>query len=180
MTPAQYATFKAAILADANLTQLVTDGSTGAIAEYYSVDPGTFYAWNPQAPVAQINNGILWARLTPKDAPDGTLLWQNRSMVCQGFQNNLMILLQGRDHIDGTQANIRQGLSDALSAVPSGVSGDPQAAGWANVKTALMRTCTRFEEVFASGAGTTASPATMTLQGYPSDHDVVEALWNTP
>lgn len=183
LTPAQLATLKAAILADANINT-IPQGSDGsfAIAVYLNtaVSPN-FFVYRTTIPVQEIYDQITWANLTPTDTADTTVQWQNRAIACQGKQFNLEIILQGQSTVSGAKANVRAGLQDALTNVPSGVAGALVSAGWPNVRdNALARLATRFEKLFSVGAnGSTAALAgTMVLEGPISVDDVGNARTN--
>ena len=176
MTTAQLATLKTAILADANLTALVASFSTGAIKDYLNTPTAAYYVWQTAVSTQTLYDNITWANFTPVDAPDGTATWTNRALACQGKQFNVQIILQGRDTLNASKANVRAGLQDALTAIPSGVAGANKSGGWTNVQTAMQRLATNGEKVFASGLGTTASPSTLGFEGYIQDSDVVQAL----
>ena len=109
-------------------------------------------------------DAILWDRLTPVDTPDGTAIQTNRLLLCQSKQINLQVLLQGRDTIGTGRPNLRNGLSDALLNVPSGVDGATQDAGWigaGRVKATITRFATIAERAFATGTGTTGTPGAL-------------------
>lgn len=178
MTPAQLQTFKAAILADSNLTALVATGQTGAIAQYYQAD-STFYVWRGLTSASDILDAITWANLTPVDSPDNTATFTNRALICQAKQLNLQILLQGREQVSTGKANVRSGLSDALQNVPAGASGALLDAGWAGaakVKAAITRLANKLERLFATGTGTTANPGNLVVELFPQISDVDQAL----
>lgn len=177
LTNTQLLALKAAILAETGpaFVALRTAGSTGLMAEWLN-GASTIVVWRNQTDVATLFDSIQWAKLTPSDTPDGTATYTNRALMCQAKQINLQILLQGQQSLKTSQANIRAGLQDALTAVPSGVGGVTQAAGWLAVQTAMQRPATRGEKVFVTGgAGTSANPSTLTFEGYLSDYDVVQA-----
>lgn len=171
MTPAQLATLKADIIADGTLNSKPnnSDGSVAIAAIYNAVAAPDFFVWATSVPTDVVNDNITWANLTPIDAPDATLLWQNRAMVCQGKQFNLQTILQGRAYIDGSKVSVRAGLQDALTNLPSGVSGALLSANWVAVRTALSRKATRFEKLFANVSGgnglTAINAATMVVEG---------------
>lgn len=177
MTPAQLITFKAAILAetDPTLAQLRDEGSTGAVAEWYS-KPSTVVVWSTTTPLSDISNAVTWANLTPNDAPDGTLAWQCRSLACQGKQFNLQLIFGAQGQVSTGRANVRSGLQDALTNIPSGVAGATMAAGWAAVRSAMQRFANRGEAVFSTGTGTAGSPGDLVYEGGISNTDVVDAL----
>lgn len=175
LTQAQRAILKADIDQDPVLSVLPNSNANGDViaAAYNTV--GTFVVWQTAVKVKDVQDGIVWQNLTPADVPDGTLLWNNRSLACQGKQFNVQTILVGRDYIDATKANVRAGLQDALTNVPSGVSGALLSGGWANVKTALQRVVTRAEKLFATGTGTAASPGLVTFEGKITQDDVTMA-----
>jgi hypothetical protein len=176
MTPAELLILKNAIDADPVLSALPhTSDDALAIVAAMSVPTADFMVWQTSMPAQTIFDAITWANLTPTDAPDGTALWTNRSLACQGKQFNLQTILSGRETINPAKANIRAGLQDALTSVPSGANGALKSGGWANVQTAMQRKATRGEKLFATGTGTAASPATMTIEGALSYLDVEAA-----
>ena len=71
---------------------------------------------------------------------------------------------------------IRNGLQDALTAIPSGVSGASQGAGWLNVKTVMQRFATVAEALYATGTGTALTPGSLVFEGSISDAHIVTAL----
>lgn len=181
MTTAQLATLKADILAD-NALNVFPNNSDGnsAIATAYALFPGVdFFVWATAVPVRDIFDAIVWANLTPTDAPDGTATWTNRSLACQGKQFNVQTLLMGQAFINGAKVNVRAGLQDALLAVPSGVAGATQSAGWVPVRTALARKANRLEKLFANTVGGNGAlaqnAATMVIEGAITFSDVTDA-----
>lgn len=175
MTDSELIALKAAILADANLTTLVAEGATGAIAEYLR-SYSTFVVWRTITPVSDISDAITWANMTPTDAPDGTATYTNRALFSQAKQISLQTMVQGQQSISSAKANVRAGLQDALTNLPTGAGGASQSAGWTSVRLAMQRKASLFEQIFATGIGTTASPGTLVLEGGPSDYSVIQAL----
>lgn len=177
MTSAQLATLKADILADGALNAFPnnSDGASAIAAVYNTIASPNFFVYRIDVPPQDIYDQVVWANLTPTDAPDTTTQWQNRSLSCQGKQFNLQILVQGQTRINASKANIRAGLQDALTNVPSGISGAPVSAGWVGVRdNALARKATRVEKLFATGGnGSTAALAgTMGVEGVLTWQDV--------
>ena len=165
MTPAQLATLKAHIAAnqDPAVISAATTGNDTELARLYNL-PSTFYVWRSTTPADEIADAILWDRLTPVDTPDGSAIQTNRLLLCQAKQMNLQVLLQGRDTIGTGRPNLRNGLSDALLNVPSGVDGATQDAGWigaGRVKATITRFATIAERAFATGTGTAGSPGNL-------------------
>lgn len=176
LTSAQYATLKAAILADNTLSPFTSGPTTdyGALANALNTAyTPAFYVWRSTVPASEIANSIIWAKLTPQDVPDGTQAWLNRAMACQGFQFNIQnIFYASAGSVATGLPNIRQGLNDSLSAVPSGASGAVQSAGWNAVKTTITRQVTRAEKVFATGTGTQGIPGDLGWEGTIAISDI--------
>lgn len=142
--------------------------------------PSSTYVWRSTTPADEVADAILWDRLTPADAPDGTAIQTNRLLLCQAKQMNLQVLLQGRDSIGTGRANLRAGLTDALLNVPSGVGGATVDAGWlgaGRVKATITRLATVAEKVFANGTGTSGNPAVLGWEGTVTIADIGE-MWN--
>lgn len=183
LSAVQKTTLKAFINGDGNISGQAQngDGATVIAAYVNTVVSPDFFVYRSAIPVQEIYDQIIWANLTPTDAPDATLQWQNRELVCQGKQFNLEILLQGQVTVSGARANVRAGLQDALTNVPSGVSGATVAAGWVGVRdNVLARKATRLEKLFATGqsGASSALAATMAIEGPISYQDVQEAREN--
>ena len=168
LTPAQIATLKADINAKSAsgqiLQALVAGNDWQGVAGYYNNPTASpTNVWRPDAPRDALFGAIVWKNLTVSDAPptgatsvtDGLALnFHSRCMQCQGFQMNLQIMLPpGATTLPGDQPSYRQGLQDALSAVPSGAGGTTQSAGWAAVQNVLRRPGTAFEVLFSSVDG---------------------------
>lgn len=177
LTSAQLVIIKAAIAADPVLNALPNtpdDAFTIAAAMNATASPD-YFVWQTSTSTQVIFDSIIWANLTPSDAPDSTVDWHNRSLACQGKQFNLQTILTGRDSINSSKANIRAGLQDALTSLPSGTAGASRQAGWTAVQTAMQRKATRAEKLLATGTGTTASPATLGYEGQLSYQNILDA-----
>lgn len=178
LTPQQQATLKAAI--DANPTwaayPLSNDGYIDLSRKLNEVAVPNFWVWSSNADVQKVRAAVVWANLTPADVPDATQQWANRSLQCQGKQFNLQMLIPMTGTVDGTDANFRAGLQDALQGVRSGAAGVAQDAGWAAVRNTLARLATWAEMYLAditNGTGATrATSATMMFDGNLSPLDV--------
>lgn len=176
LTSSQKTAIKAAIDADPALSSkpLTADGADAIAKALNSIT--TFVVWRTDAPIESIHDQILWSVFTPQDAPDATALWSNRSHQCQSKQLNLtMLLSRTNGTINGSLPNVRAGLQDALTNIPSGALGATQAAGWTNVRLALQRFATRVEQILATGTGTQASPGNLTREGTITYQEVEEA-----
>lgn len=174
LTPAQLATLKAAILADTNLTALRAAHDTQGITDYLNT-AGALTVWRTSVPTKDLFDQIAWAALTPNDAPDGSAAWQCRSLACQGKQFNLQLIFASREFIDPSRVNVRAGLQDALTNIPSGTGGATVSAGWVGVRTAMQRVATNFEAIFAN---TGASPASLVVEGALDEMTVRRLAWS--
>ena len=177
MTPAQLATLKAEIDADPALSALpnTADDAFTIAAALNSTATPDFFVWQTSIPTQTIFDAITWSNFTPVDAPDTTQTWANRALACQGKQFNVQTILMGRETLNPSKANIRAGLQDALTAIPSGVAGASKSGGWAAVQAAMQRKATRCEKILATGFGTSASPALLGFEGSVSYQDVLDA-----
>lgn len=173
----QLNTLKAAIIADSALATARAAHDTQAIADSLN-SASPFIVWRTVMDTVEVLDAIVWANLTPSDAPDGTLAWQCRSLACQGKQFNLQIMLQGSTTVKPARANFRAGLQDALTNVPSGAGGALVAAGWVAVKSAMQRSATYFEKLYASGVGTSSSPASLVLEGNIDELTIRQLAWS--
>jgi hypothetical protein len=124
LTAAQLATFKAAILADANLAANRAAQAHGAIADYYAL-AGTGTIWRPVITTQELNTAIVWSEFSAL-----TALLQNAYMA-----------LISPGYIDATSANVRGGFT-AIFAVGT--------TSRTNLTTLAQRTPTRFEALFTT------------------------------
>ena len=181
LTPAQLTTLKAAILANPTWAAYPMSGDG-----YYDLSrvlsgqaTPAFWVWSTNADVQSIRAAVVWANLTPADAPDGTQTWANRSLQCQGKQFNLQMLVPMTGTLNASDANLRAGLQDALTAVRSGVAGASQSAGWTAVQGTLARRANYVEQILADTAAGNGSTkplaATLIHEGSVSDFDVQQA-----
>lgn len=186
MTPAQLATFKAAILAEtaSEFIALRTNNDEQGMADWYNtaVSPA-IYAWDPQALVDRIHDSIDDTKYTPADAPDGTAAQTNRCLYIAIKQMNLQTMLNGRFTIDATKSNVRTKLKDATTAVPAGTNGanvSPGGGSGVNVLTALRRNApvSRFEKLFSAGTQTTGTVAgeVLVIEGNATAQNISDAL----
>ena len=173
LTTTQLETLKAAIIADTNLAAARAAHSSQAIADYLNQTSATT-VWRTSVETSVLFDQIVWANLTPNDAPDGTLAWQCRSLACQGKQFNLQLIFASRDRIDPSKVNVRAGLQDALTNVPSGAGGAVVSAGWVNVRTAMQRNATNFENIFVVAG----SPASLVVEGVIDEFTIRQMAWS--
>jgi len=181
LTQAQLQTLRAAI--DANPTWAAYphsgDGYYDLARAMNTEDSPAFYVWSTSADVAAVRAAVVWANLTPADAPDGTQAWANRSLQCQGKQFNLQMIVPFAGTINGADANLRAGLQDALTGIRSAAGGASQGAGWAAVAQALTRKAKYAEKALADtssgNGGAKNTPATLTFEGDVTAEDIQAA-----
>lgn len=182
LTTAQFnAAVKADIAANSDLnTNPNNDDGAYAIAALYNVSAvPSFTVWCSTIPSSQIFNGIVWANLTPNDAPDGTQVWADRSLCCQGKQFNIQTMLGGQQSLSTGLASIRAGLQDALTNIPSGTGGAIVSAGWVALRDGVLkRLATRLEKLLADtsgGNGAAATPAALVYEGQVTPQAIAAA-----
>ena len=166
LTEAQISTLTPIVMAQPQLVEAANIGDNAAIAKWLNTADPAFYAWKTYLATQDIYDNITWANFTPQDSPDGTQAWANRSLACQGKQFNVQTLLTGRESINPSKQKIRDGLQDALTAIPSGANGASKGGGWSSVVAVMYRNATRAEKHLSTGTGTTASPAIMVFEGF--------------
>lgn len=178
LTTQQQNTLKTFIQADPTLNAFAPGADNAwAIADLLAVNANpAFQVWQSNTPASDIYDAVQWAAFTPSDAPDGTTLWANRSLACQGKQFNLQTLLSGRETISTGKANIRAGLQDALTGIPSGTNGAQSVGGWPAVKLAIQRPANVLEKLFATGTGTSVNPATLVVEGRLYYQDIMQVM----
>lgn len=177
MTPAQLDILKAAILADPQLSaQPNNPDGNSAIADALNLPAvPAVMGWSTRAPLSGVVDAVNWATFTPADAPDSTVVFTNRLLAIQSKQINLSNILlacgEGKT-LDGSKANVRKGLKDAVTALPAGAGGALVTAGGVggvNVLNALLRPATR-AEVLLKALDLNEPPVTGSIQfGFQGD-----------
>jgi flagellar hook assembly protein FlgD len=165
LTNIQIATLRSAVLAEPSLTTAVETGDDLTIMFWCNTIVPTYKVWNTTTPTNVIGDAIIWANLTPTDTPDTTTVYTNRALMAQAKQLNIQIYLQGRETVSTNKSNIRSGIQDALTNLPTGVNGANSSGGWATVKGVIQRAATNAEKVLAVGTGTSANPSDLTFEG---------------
>jgi hypothetical protein len=170
LTPAQLTTLKAAILADPALNAQPnnSDGAFAIAAALNVVASPQVLLWRTDAKVADIIDAINWAQYTPNDAADGTATFTNRILAIQTKQMNLQLMLQGRETLNANKPNIRLGLRDAVTSIPSGAGGagvNPGGSNGTSVLNNCIRPALRIEAILV-GADATTGAVTAKLIGF--------------
>lgn len=196
LTAGQLASLKADIAANVN-TVTNAGGSVAinalpnnsdanfSIAQWYNqAAAGPFVVWR-DVPMETVLGLISYASMTPADAVpssnalDALLIWQARSLACQGKQFNLQNLTIGRSVAPMKRANYRTAMQDCLTNIPAGAGGNTIAANWTGVRDAAKFSATNAEKLFATGTGSTGSPADLSFEGAITMSDV-ETARNLP
>ena len=156
-TNGQLATRKVDIRADATLTE---GAATGRMAEeiahaYDALAVPDFIVWKTSVDVDEImRNGMNWTQVDNLTVGKARIWdWMTRL-----------------GHFDASKPNIRAGIEAAWTGAAA------MLAVRATVYTHCKRQATRIEKLFATGTGSTASPATMSYEGSITYHDVNAAL----
>ncbi len=162
LTTAQLTILKADILADPGLASQPqnSDGAFAIAAAYNLLAVPDYWVWRTSIPQSEIV-GVM--------SIDGTVWsWSAYISRSQGERDGWREMFADTGAINPSLANVRQGLADIFSG-PSGV------AQRAHLVAIGRRLATRAEKLFATGTGTTATPATMSVEGTLSYQDVLAA-----
>jgi hypothetical protein len=154
LSPSQLQTLKTFIQNDATLNAFPNNGDGNfAIATAMNVLAApAWVVWRTAVPVQQILANIVWTELIGRSV---------------GERDALQFMLQ-MGAINAADPNIRSGIGDIFS----GTTG-------ATTRTQLLalskRNATVAEKLFSTGAGTTATPAIMGVEGALTYQDVGDA-----
>ena len=154
LTTSQLTTLKNYIVADPVLS-LQPNNEDGAyeIARVINLTATPdFIVWKTMVATSEImNNGFVWSVV------DG--LTNGKARIWEWMSMN--------GSINPSRPNVRQGLVDCFGAA---------SAMATSIAPHLKRSATVLEKIFATGTGTTASPATMAVEGQISYQEVYQAL----
>lgn len=176
LNTAQSATLRAFIQADPVYSLLpVTANSAETIANDMALNASPdFFVWRTTTPVSDIQDAVIWANFTPANPTAAVDLLTGQNVLnwilaCQGKQFNLQLLLSttsfSSQGVATGRANIRSGLQDCLSSIPSGSAGATRSGGWNAVQLVIQRKANKLEKLFSTGTGSSASPASMAVDG---------------
>ncbi len=175
---AQRMTVLAAVQADPTANGHRTAGDMFSLLAWLNT-PGSVTVWKTNARVDDIIDSITWANYTPNDHADNTTTYLNRTLLSQIKQMNLQLMLQGRQTLDCSKANLRSGLRDAVIQLPTGSGGAMTTAGGASGATTLgvcTRAATRAEGILAAAAQTTGTVVAQILT-FEGMVDTSDANW---
>ena len=154
LTTEQLQTLKTDILADPILNAF-PNNSDGAfeIAKAYNLLANPAYiVWKTNVSTAEIRAVLVWSEFDALSVS----------------KQNAFTFLCSNHVVNAALANVRQGISSIFT-------GPGQAGNLAALIGIAKRSATRAEKLFATGTGTTASPAVMTIEGPISLQDVEAA-----
>lgn len=155
LTPAQKATLKTAIQADSALNTLYVDGNLSGLADSLNAAASPAYVvWKTKVLQDEImQNGFDWVRVDNLSVGKARI-WEWM------FQN------QERS-FNPSKANVRSGIDETWKGTQADL--DVRAAVYLHCK----RNASVFEKIFSTGAGTTANPSLMALEGPLSFNDLI-------
>jgi hypothetical protein len=154
LTTAQLLLLKNDILADPTLNAFPMDSDGAfAIADLYAVQAAPdFTVWKTNVPTSECKKAMVWTEFIGRSVGERDA-WT--FMLSNGF-------------INPSDSNVRQGILDIFS-------GGTGAASRTALTALAKRLATRSEQLFSTGTGSNASPATMAVEGRLSYQDVLTA-----
>lgn len=147
LTTAQKATLKTDVQANSDTNTKFVDGDLQGLADLYNAPAaGTYIVWKTSVLQDEImQNGFDWVRVDN--------LSVGKARIWEWMFNN-----QNRA-FNPSKANVRLGIDEAWKGTAADLA--VRAAVYVHCK----RQATRLEKVFASGTGSDAAPANLTLEG---------------
>ncbi len=151
LSSSQQALLKTAIQGSGDTNALLVSGDLGGLlALLNTVASPDFWVWRTFVADAEIYEATT-ADLT-------TWSWSIYIARSQGERDAWRQMVNMKGGLNAALANVRQGVADIFS-------GAPGLAQRTHLLTIGRRLSTRFEKVFATGTGSTASPGTLLLEG---------------
>ena len=153
LTEAQRTTLKADILANQDTADKYAIGDLSSLANLYNADAApSFVVWRTSIPPADYRDAIVWTEVDALTAGKARI-WE---WITQSMTGNL----------NAASANVRQGLLDCWAS---------NTTTRTQLTAAAKRNASRIEKLFSTGTGSTASPATMVVEG-PIGYEVFIGL----
>jgi len=154
LTDAQYTTLANHIRAntDPDVVAALAIRNDTELARLYNLD-SSFYVWKTSIAPDEYRSAMVWTEVDTLNAGNARI-WE---WVTNYFTSNL----------DASDANVRQGIADAFGA---------GTTTRANLLALGKKLASVYEEVFATGTGTEATPGTMVLQGPVTTKIIGKAL----
>jgi hypothetical protein len=154
LTTAQLQQLKTAILNDAVLNAYPnnSDGAWAIAQAMNATASPAFVVWKTSVSTRECKQAMIWTEFVGRSTGERDA-WQ--FMLSNGT-------------INAADTNVRQGIADIFSGTQGATSRN-------NLLAISKRDATLAEKLFASGTGSTASPATMSFEGNLSYQDVLLA-----
>jgi hypothetical protein len=154
LTDAQYTTLANHIRAniEPEVVAALAIRNDTELAKLYNLDTD-FYVWKTSITPDEYRGAMVWTEVDTLNAGNARI-WE---WITNYFTGNL----------DASDANVRQGIADAFGA---------GTTTRANLLALGKRLASLYEEVFATGTGTEATPGTMVLQGPVTTKIIGKAL----
>lgn len=158
LTNAQLQTLKAAIAAETDPTfvSLRTAGATNGMTAWYN-ELSTFVAWRKSVQTAEVGVAVNYIAVEAMTDANRTRITTFYAMNPSQFQPRADIRTYWDNTFSGALGGQGQATRDALTAL------------W-------KRTITRFEKLYATGTGTTATPGDIVVEGPLQEADLIAAL----
>lgn len=135
-----------------------------AMAAWFDA-PSAFVAWRSLVTEHAITSEV--------SSTGTTWSWPAYIARTQAERDGWARMFNGTYTINPGLANVRQGFADIFSG-----SANSAPAQRAHLSAICKRFASRGEAIFASGAGTTATPGTLGYEGDITEHDVARAIYN--
>jgi len=182
LTPAQQANVKTFVEADPvlSLKPATAQGAYEIAAAMNGAASGPWYVYRTNMPKAEVQNAVVYANMTPAQAipasGDALQIWIAKALLAQGKQFNLQNLLMDSETLNFALPNIRAGMQDSLTALPTKSDGTTQTGGWNVLQNLISRAATIAEKLLSTGTGSQGSPATMAFEGSLNENDIGAAM----
>jgi hypothetical protein len=140
------------------------DGNIEVARLYNSNAAPDFWVWRTRVTRDELLTSI---------GPDGTTFaWTGTGYItrAQGERDAFNAIFTSDAALNPSLANVRQAFADIFSGNTA-----PAPANRTHLSAVSRRKATRLEKLFATGTGSTASPATMAFEGAVSYQDISRA-----
>lgn len=155
LTAPQRGTLKTAILADSTANAFYQNGDLQGLADYYNANAAPdFIVWRTSVAKDEYTNSV--------SAQGTTFSWTGTGFITrsQGERDAWNAMFGTGGTVNPSLAAVRQAFADIFSGATA-----PAPANRTHLNNVSQRKATRLEKVFATGTGSTASPATLGVEG---------------
>lgn len=183
MTPQEIEELRPKVFADPSCQVFLNAFDTPGLTAHLNGASGQ-NAWRSDAPVSNILDAISWSSYTPNDSIVGSdtdpvlSIKIGRLLTVQTKQMNLQLMLQGRDRLDTRPPNVRLGLRDAVTQVPTGTNGALTSPGGGNgtmVLNECVRSATRAEVFLAANSQASDTTGAVTARVLKFEGEITPA-----